>query len=111
MQQAANRKKVSELADKLLDPDEATRTAAAAELTKMGPKAVAPLLVKLKETLTGQSPNPQMEKAIISLLKQIAPQLNRLRSLRRPGSEAQGGGFLAGPAAACQAINVRTAFL
>ena len=74
-QLAEDRKGVTKLVGQLAVADEAVATAARAELRKMGDRAVGPLLAELQKCLTGEAPDAAMEKAVLTVLRQIAPKL------------------------------------
>ena len=74
-QVVADGKRVAALAGQLTAADEAVRTAAETTLKNMGDRAVGPLLKKLKDALEAEKPDLDSEKAILGVLKQIAPRL------------------------------------
>ena len=75
-QVAADAKRVASLAAQLVASEEPIRTAAEAGLRAMGDRAVAPLLQELRKALAAEKPGPALEKAILGVLKQIAPKLS-----------------------------------
>lgn len=74
-QAAADVQRVAKLALQLLAAEETARKAAQAELTIMGDRAVKPLVGELRKNLASAKPNPQVEIAILTALKQLSPQL------------------------------------
>ena len=75
-QAAADVQRVAKLALQLLAAEEPPRKAAQAELATMGDRAVKPLLGELRKNLGSAKPNPQVETAILVILKQLSPQLD-----------------------------------
>ncbi len=74
-QLAEDRKAVTKLVGQLAAADETVAAAAGAELRTMGDRAVGPLLAELQKCLAGEEPDTTMEKAVLTLLRQIAPKL------------------------------------
>ncbi|MBI5724680.1 MAG: HEAT repeat domain-containing protein [Planctomycetes bacterium] len=74
-QVSQDRQRVAGLAGQLVAADEAARKAASDELKAMGDRAVGPLLDELKKALAEEKVNATAEKAILDILKQIAPKL------------------------------------
>lgn len=74
-QLAIDRKNVSRLVGQLLAADEAARAAASAELRNLGDRAVRPLLDELRNVLGAAGGGEESEKAILAVLRQIAPKL------------------------------------
>jgi len=74
-QLADDRQRVGKLVPQLRASEESARKAAAAQLQDMGTRAVMPLLEKLKKTVAAAQPEPDLEKAILTVLRQIAPKL------------------------------------
>ncbi len=66
---------VTKLASQLTAADESA-SKATEELKSMGVRAVRPLVVQLRKAVTSEMPDPQMEKAILAVLRQLAPNLN-----------------------------------
>jgi HEAT repeat protein len=69
------RTRVAALAPQLSVGDEAGRKAAATEIQAMGASAVKPLCEELRKVAGGDKDNPEAEKAILLVLKQIAPKI------------------------------------
>ena len=74
-QAAADRKKVEALVGELVSTDESIRSKALESLQSMGERSVDPLLQELKKALSAETQNATVEKAIIEVLRQIAPNL------------------------------------
>lgn len=74
-QAADDRRRVAALAAQLVAADESVRKAAQTALKAMGDRAVTPLLRELRNALAAEKPNPDLEKAVLAALKQIAPKL------------------------------------
>ncbi len=72
---ASDSKRVAYLVTQLVGRDESARKAASAELQAMSTRAVLPLLSELKKTITDDKSNPEVEKAILAVVTQIAPKL------------------------------------
>jgi hypothetical protein len=66
---------VAKLTADLLSADEAARAAAVAQLQAMNARAVGPLLAELKDMLMTPDVDAARETAILTVLKQIAPDL------------------------------------
>lgn len=75
-QDRKDEKQVGEWLDLLLTGEQADRSAAEEQIKAMGDRAVRPLLNQLRTEITAETPNAAREKAIIDLLKQVAPKLN-----------------------------------
>lgn len=71
----ADRKRVAYLVTQLVGRDESARKAASSELGAMSDRAVLPLLGELKKTITDEKSDPKAEKAILTVVAQIAPRL------------------------------------
>lgn len=67
---------VAKLAASLTSPDEPARKAADDELQELKNRAIAPLLNELRKCVDSENANPATEKAILKVLRQIAPGLN-----------------------------------
>ncbi len=65
--------RVHKLVGQLQAADESARKTAAAQLTAMGDRATAPLLVELRAAVTAE--RAEAEKAIVAVLKVVAPKL------------------------------------
>ncbi|MDP6545528.1 MAG: HEAT repeat domain-containing protein [Phycisphaerae bacterium] len=74
-QRVADKKKVSQLVGQLTAADEAARSKAAGELQVMASRAVVPLLEILKGSVEDKQSDPSVARAIIVVLKQVAPKL------------------------------------
>ncbi|MCD6364857.1 MAG: HEAT repeat domain-containing protein [Planctomycetes bacterium] len=74
-QRLADHRRVAVLIPMLL-ADPAVSLEAVEELKSMGARAVEPLAEALKSVLSAEKVDPQVEKAIVSVLTQIAPKLN-----------------------------------
>jgi len=71
----ADEREVASLVVQLVGDDDSARRAAEAALRTMGKRAIRPLLMELQEAVAGSKPNPEAEKAILALLKGLAPGL------------------------------------
>jgi hypothetical protein len=71
----ADRQRVAALVRQLRTGDEAAREDARAQLRRMNGRAVGPLIRELRAVVTSDSADPAAEKAIIAVLRQIAPKL------------------------------------
>jgi HEAT repeat protein len=69
------RTRVAALAPQLSVGDEAGRKAAASEIQAMGANAVKPLCEELRKVAANEKDNVEAEKAILLVLKQIAPKI------------------------------------
>ena len=74
-QAVADRRKVQALVGELISSEESMRGKAAESLQSMSDRAVDPLLEELKRVISGNAPNTNAEKAILEILRQIAPKL------------------------------------
>jgi len=74
-QAAADKQKVAKLCQQLAASDEPARKAAGAELAAMGERVVEPLAAELKRNITSEKPSAELEKAILAVLRQVAPKL------------------------------------
>jgi len=74
-QLAADRKRVSDLAARLLGADDNARRAAAAELAAMGNRAIGPMLEELRKAVAAKPPAPKAEQTLLAALQQLAPDL------------------------------------
>ena len=74
-QRAADTKHVADLVTGLSAANESARSKAAAELHALGDRAVGPLLAELAKLLRTDEPAKQVEKAILDVLRKIAPNL------------------------------------
>ena|GEM_PF-1251538 len=74
-QRAADKKKVSQLVGQLTAADESVRSKASGELQVMARRAVVPLLEILKSSVEDKRADPGVVRAIIIVLKQVAPKL------------------------------------
>ncbi len=88
-QKAEDRREVSKLLSQAMAPDETLSKAAGGQLRAMGRRAIRPLLELLKEAVNAEQPKTDVETAIITLLKQIAPELNGYDSSLPPGEKVQ----------------------
>ncbi|NBB94371.1 MAG: hypothetical protein GVY16_01340 [Planctomycetes bacterium] len=70
-----DRTAVNALLPALLAADAAARTDAENRIKTMGERAARPLVEELGKSLEADKPHPKLEKAIIELLKQVAPKL------------------------------------
>jgi HEAT repeat protein len=75
-QSAADRQRVSRLCAQLSAADDAARKSAAGELAAMGERVVEPLVGELRRCITSEKPAGEAEKAILAVLRQVAPKLN-----------------------------------
>jgi len=66
--------------------DESVRASATARLVALGDRALLPLIDELRKELAAAKPNPDVEKTILAVLKQLAPHLNNY-SLTAPPVE------------------------
>jgi len=73
-QAVLDQQKVSALVPLLGGGDEAARNAAG-ELVAMSSRAILPLLAELRKTVTSDPANPQLERNIVDLLRQVSPKL------------------------------------
>lgn len=62
------------LVAKLTNGEEKTRTAAAEELQKMGPRAMPALLDRLAAAVGGERPSPEVEQAVLAVIRRIEPE-------------------------------------
>jgi HEAT repeat protein len=74
-QSALDEQKVAGLVPLLVGDDESARKASG-ELVAMSTRATQPLLAELRKAVTGESANPEVEKAIVEVLRQISPKLS-----------------------------------
>ena len=72
---AADRQRIATMVRQLVSTEDAARKAAETELQTMGDRAVAPLVEELRKVVDAAKPDAEMEKAILAILKQIAPRL------------------------------------
>ncbi len=75
-QQQVDRERVAALIPRLMAMEDSTRTAALQELQALGDRALPPLLGELRKFVAADPPNPEAEKALLNILKQIAPRLD-----------------------------------
>ncbi len=73
-QVAADRKEVAKLAAQLVAGDDSSKKAVE-KLQAMGPRAVKGLLDELKNAVSSDKPNADLEKAILEVLAKVAPKL------------------------------------
>lgn len=74
-QKAADRGRVTTLVTQMMSDDESARSAAQTELQSMGDRAVKPLLAELREAVSAAPIRSDTEKAILGVLRRIAPDL------------------------------------
>ena len=74
-QKAADRGRVTTLVTQMMSDDESARNAAQTELQSMGDRAVKPLLAELREAVSAAPIRADTEKAILGVLRRIAPEL------------------------------------
>ena len=74
-QKAADRGRVTTLVTQMMSDDESARSAAQTELQSMGDRAVKPLLAELREAVSAEPIRADTEKAILGVLRRIAPDL------------------------------------
>jgi HEAT repeat protein len=74
-QRDVDNKQVLTLLAKLQGGDSAVAKDAADQLKSLGDRAVPPLLEALRKSVSADSPDAQVENAILDLLKQLAPKL------------------------------------
>jgi len=72
---AADAEQAKKLVGQLLAADASARNAASAALVSMGPRATPTVLSELRAAVRADQPNPELEKALLDVLKQIAPKL------------------------------------
>jgi len=70
-----DRLRADRLIPQLCSPDEAARKAAGDELQAMSDRAVLPLLMELRNAITADRPDVAAEKAIMEILRRIAPKM------------------------------------
>jgi len=75
-QRQADRQRVEALVARLAGADESARSAVVKELAAMKDRAVGPLVEQLRKLVSAAPPNPVAEKAILSVLSGLAPQLS-----------------------------------
>jgi HEAT repeat protein len=75
-QAKADRALVAQQVVALAGADESVRAAATTRLVALGDRAVLPLIDELRKDLTAAKPNPDVEKAVVAILKQLTPHLN-----------------------------------
>jgi len=75
-QLSADRQRVAELLSRLTAGDPAVRREVMQQLADMSSRAVLPLVEQLKGNITSQQPDGDLEKAIIEVLRQLAPSLS-----------------------------------
>ena len=73
-QSTADKLKVTKLLPQLTAGEEAVRKSASVELTALGERATEPLVQELRRNLVSELPSADAERAILSVLRQIAPQ-------------------------------------
>lgn len=71
----ADRKRVATLVSQLTSSDASARKAAQDGLTGMGGRAIAPVLEQLDTLLQTKEPNAKLERELLNVLRQIAPEL------------------------------------
>jgi hypothetical protein len=74
-QSALDEQKVATLVPLLVGDEESARKAAS-ELVAMSTRATQPLLAELRKAVTGESADPEIEKAVVEVLRQISPKLS-----------------------------------
>lgn len=75
-QAQADQAMVAQQVTGLTSADDSVRTAAATKLTALGERALSPLIEELRKSITSAKADPEMEKALVSCIKQVAPRLN-----------------------------------
>lgn len=74
-QQNIDRRQVDKLLTDYLGTDTARSADALKQIKAMGDRAIKPLLESLKSAIDGAKANPDQEKALVLLIKQVAPQV------------------------------------
>ncbi len=72
---AADHKRVARLVSQLTSSDASVRKSAHDGLTGMGGRAIAPVLDQLDALLQATEPNAKLERELLNVLRQIAPEL------------------------------------
>jgi len=72
----ADKAAVSQQVVAMASADESIRSAATAKLVALGDRALLPLIDELRKELATAKPNPDVERAVIACIKQLAPHLN-----------------------------------
>jgi len=73
----ADARDISRLVGELTGPDEAARKSAAEAIQAKGDRAVGPLLNELRGAVVADPPDGEREKAILAILRQVAPSLTQ----------------------------------
>jgi transposase len=85
----ADRKRVAGLVSQLASSDASVRKSAHETLTGMSSRAIGPVLEELDALLQADTPNAELERRLLNVLRQIAPELTGYDPDKSPKARRQ----------------------